>query len=276
MSATMETAREYSELNVLYNNLLNAQPGTPDPNYSADMKDAMATLQTALSDNTLSEAEVQVLDEIIARLDATGDDNAELFAEKLDSVIDTFVAQQVVNAGLVNDKANAEAERDQAVADKEQAESERDEYKALYEQAQKDAKELQETVTELTNKVTELENTIKTNAEAAAAKYAELETLYNKAIADYNKLYADYEKLLEENARIPSLEQQLVDAANQITALQASIAQSQEVILEYYYKHTGKTGTLEEALAYFETVTNSSSNQQGSSSADPEEPSYQP
>ena len=89
-------------------------------------------------------------------------------------------------------------------------------------------------------------------------------------------MYEDYEKLLEENARIPVLEQQLVDAANTISSLQNSIAQSQDVILEYYYKHTGKNGTLEEALAYFESVTNTQGNQQGSSSADPEEPSYQP
>lgn len=290
MAATVETAKEYSELNILYNNLLNAQPGTPAPNYEADMTSAMTTLQTALSDNTLTEAEVQELDAIIARLDAIGDDDAELFAEKLDSVIDSFVAQQVVNAQLVNDKATAEgerdeaiadkeeaeSERDEAIADKEEAESERDEYKALYEDALKTAESLQKTVNELSAKVTELENTVKTNAAAAAQKYTELETLYNKAIADYNKLYADYEKLLEENARIPVLEQQLVDAANTITALQNSIAQSQDVILDYYYKHTGKNGTLEEALAYFESVTNTQGNQQGSSSADPEEPSYQP
>lgn len=276
MAATVETAKEYSELNILYNNLLNAQPGTPATNYEADMTSAMTTLQTALSDNTLTEAEVQELDAIIARLDAIGDDDAELFAEKLDSVIDSFVAQQVVNAQLVNDKATAEGERDEAIADKEEAESERDEYKALYEDALKTAESLQKTVNELSAKVTELENTVKTNAAAAAQKYTELETLYNKAIADYNKLYADYEKLLEENARIPVLEQQLVDAANTITALQNSIAQSQDVILDYYYKHTGKNGTLEEALAYFESVTNTQGNQQGSSSADPEEPSYQP
>lgn len=304
MAATVETAKEYSELNILYNNLLNAQPGTPAPNYEADMTSAMTTLQTALSDNTLTEAEVQALDAIIARLDATGDDDAELFAEKLDSVIDSFVAQQVVNAQLTNDKATAEGERDEAIADKNQAESERDEaiadknqaeserdeaiadkeeaedardeYKDLYEDALKTAESLQKTVNDLSAKVTELENTIKTNAADAAKKYSDLETLYKAAIIDYNKLYEDYEKLLEENARIPVLEQQLVDAANTISSLQNSIAQSQDVILEYYYKHTGKNGTLEEALAYFESVTNTQGNQQGSSSADPEEPSYQP
>ena len=129
MSTAFDAAKEYSELNVLYSNLLNSQPGTetPAPNYSADMKDAMQTLQVALSDNSLSQEEVATLDEIIARLEATGDDNAELFAEKLDAVIDAFIAQIAANEQLASDKAAAEvgkAEAEQGKADAEASSSE--------------------------------------------------------------------------------------------------------------------------------------------------------
>ena len=87
-------------------------------------------------------------------------------------------------------------------------------------------------------------------------------------------MYAKYQELVAENAQIPELEQALVEAGNQIAALTEQIAQSKDIILDYYYQYTGTHGTLEEALAYFEKVNNTQSNQQGSSNADPEAPSY--
>lgn len=276
MSTAFDAAKEYSELNVLYSNLLNSQPGTetPAPNYSADMKDAMQTLQVALSDNSLSQEEVATLDGIIARLESTGDDNAELFAEKLDAVIDAFIAQIAANEQLASDKAAAEAGKAEAEQGKADAEAERDEWKAKYEEAQGKADELEDSVQELTDKVAELEVQLETNAAAAAKAYSELEALYNKAVKDYQDLYAQYQALVAENERIPELEQALVEAGNQIAALTEQIAQSKDIILDYYYQYTGTNGTLEEALAYFEKVNNTQSNQQGSSNADPEAPSY--
>ena len=269
MATAFESTREYSELNVLYNNLLNSQPGTttPAPSYAGDMKDAMATLQVALSDQTLTQEEIATLDAIIARLEATGDDNAEVFAEKLDAVIDAFIAQIAANDQLASDKAAAE----QGKAD---AEAERDEWKQKYEEAQDKVDELEESVQKLTDKVSELETKLQTDAAAAAKAYTELEELYNKALSDYQELYAKYQELVAENAQIPELEQALVEAGNQIAALTEQIAQSKDIILDYYYQYTGTHGTLEEALAYFEKVNNTQSNQQGSSNADPEAPSY--
>ena len=269
MTATMNSAKEYSELNVLYNNLLNSQPGTttPAPSYAGDMAEAMQTLQVALSDNTLSQEEISTLDAIIEALYATNDDNAELFAEKLDSVIDTFIAQEAVNAQLSSDKAAAEQGKAEAEAD-------RDNWKAKYEEAQKKVDELEDSVEELTNKVNEIESKLETNAAEAAKAYAELETLYNKAVSDYQELLAAYNELLAENARIPELEEALVEAGNTIATLTEQISQSRDIILDYYYQYTGNQGTLEEALAYFEQINNTQSNGPGSSNADPEAPSY--
>lgn len=269
MTATFDSAREYSELNVLYNNLLNSQPGTttPAPSYAADMKDAMTTLQVALSDQTLTQEEIATLDAIIERLEATGDDNAEIFAEKLDAVIDSFVAQIDANEQLASDKAAAE----QGKAD---AEAERDEWKQKYEEAQDKVDELEDSVQKLTDKVSELETKLQTDAAAAAKAYAELEALYNKALSDYQELYAKYQELVAENAQIPELEKALVDAGNQIAALTEQIAQSKDIILDYYYQYTGTQGTLEEALAFFAQVNGSQGNQQGTPNADPEAPSY--
>ena len=276
MSTAFDAAKEYSELNVLYSNLLNSQPGTetPAPNYSADMKDAMQTLQVALSDNSLSQEEVATLDEIIARLEATGDDNAELFAEKLDAVIDAFIAQIAANEQLASDKAAAEAGKAEAEQGKADAEAERDEWKTKYEEAQAKADELEDSVQELTDKVAELEVQLETNAAAAAKAYSELEALYNKAVKDYQDLYAQYQALVAENERIPELEQALVEAGNQIAALTEQISQSRDIILDYYYQYTGTQGTLEEAIAFFNQINNTQSNGQGSSNADPEAPSY--
>ena len=269
MTATFDSAKEYSELNVLYNNLLNSQPGTttPAPSYAADMKDAMTTLQVALSDQSLTQEEIATLDAIIERLEATGDDNAEIFAEKLDAVIDSFVAQIDANAQLASDKAAAE----QGKAD---AEAERDQWKQKYEEAQDKADELEDSVQKLTDKVSELETKLQTDAAAAAKAYEELEKLYNKALSDYQELYAKYQELVTENAQIPELEKALVDAGNQIAALTEQIAQSKDIILDYYYQYTGTQGTLEEALAFFAQVNGSQGNQQGTPNADPEAPSY--
>ena len=89
----------------------------------------------------------------------------------------------------------------------------------------------------------------------------------------YNMLAA-YNELLAENARIPELEEALVEAGNTIATLTEQISQSRDIILDYYYQYTGNQGTLEEALAYFEQINNTQSNGPGSSNADPEAPSY--
>ncbi len=291
MSAIYDAAADYSELQVLYANLQQQKPSS----YYNDMAEVMKIVEKISAGTTLSAEEQNKLKNTLDKLLASGDDDAELFAEKVETVIDNFEAKAAEVNRLTNENTGLKNENDGLKNENEGLKTENAELKAAnqaltlsLEEAQatvaelqelnavleQDKAALQEALTSAQGKVSELERQIKENAETAAAKYQELVDKYNKVVDDYNKLSGEYATVLEQNKRIPELEGQLATAGEQIMALQNQLVASQDIVLDYYYQYTGLHGTLDEAIAFFDRTQGGNSNSQGSNSADPEAPSF--
>lgn len=302
MNATYASTSAYSDLSALYQNILNG-PVETLPNYSADMAAAMSVLETAVEDGKLTAEEKSEIETLVANLKATNDDTAELFAEQIEGVVDSFVSAEGLVSGLQAENSGLKTENDGLKVENERLEQDLDNanqtianlqteldaakdeverINGLYTDAQNTIAELEATDKANKDKIAELEQQIIDDAIAASEAYAGLEARYNKAVEDYNTLLAEYKKIVAESgARITELEQALIaaqaelnEAISELATLQEKVGDMEGIILQLYHEDTYQNGTLEDAINYYKGQTGDLENGQGSSSNDPNAPSY--